>query len=94
MATKMYSDNEIERHYLRDQGYPINRPLVVVCKLTGCESHYDRFKWDSTTRTMNTAHGFIERYFDSLKNGDVVDVEYIMGETKTKKLPQREEYYA
>jgi hypothetical protein len=94
MATKMYSDNEIEWHYLRDQGYPMDGSLIVVCKLTGCKSHYDKYKWDSTSRTMIIAHGFIEENYDSLKSGDVVDVEYILGETKTKKRPQREEYYA
>lgn len=40
-------------------------------------------------RTMETAHKWIIQNFSGLQDGDVVDVEFILGETSTKKVSER-----
>jgi hypothetical protein len=88
MATKMKSDNELEQRYLRSTGYGTNKPLVVVTRMNGCESHYGPYEWSNITRTMKVAHAYIQEHFDELENCAVVDVEYILGETTIKKVCQ------
>ena len=48
---------------------------------------YDPFSWRD--RTMQTAHQYVQRHFDELKDGDVVDVQHILGETSTPKQSER-----
>jgi hypothetical protein len=38
---------------------------------------------------MATAHHYIYDHFDELDDGDVVDVEFILGETAIKKVSER-----
>jgi hypothetical protein len=38
---------------------------------------------------MQVAHAHIEQHFDTLKDGDVVDVEHIMGLTPSPKISER-----
>lgn len=44
-------------------------------------------------RTMGMAHQHVQKNWDELKSGDVIDVEFIMGETTEKKESQRLEGY-
>lgn len=46
----------------------------------------DPYDWGD--RTMTTAHLHIESNWDSLFNGEVVDVEYILGETDEPKFSE------
>ena len=50
-------------------------------------THSDPFKWND--RTMYTAHDYIEKNWDDLKTGEVIDVEFILGESKTKKYSEQ-----
>lgn len=47
----------------------------------------DPYKQDSGT--MREAHQYIRKHFDELKNGAVVDVEYIRGDTDAPKTSDR-----
>lgn len=40
-------------------------------------------------RTRRLAHEYIRRHFDELASGDVVDVEFISGESSTPKVSER-----
>jgi hypothetical protein len=53
---------------------------VLLTNLDPVTTQYDSFSWGSA-RTMGNAHRFIKAHWDELKNGDVVDVEFILGET-------------
>ena len=55
---------------------------VMLMNISGgnCEAHTDEFKW-SNYRTMTTAHQYIIGNYESLKTGDLIDVQYILGET-------------
>lgn len=80
----------IEEEYLiRRAGYAKDTDYIVVTILTSLESNCDIFKWEN--RTMRNAHQHILENFDSLKGGEVIDIEYILGETKAPKLSERVE---
>lgn len=53
---------------------------------------YEPSDWPSVSfgRTMTIAHQYIADHWVELRSGDVVDVEYILGETNT---PKRSEFY-
>lgn len=66
-----------------------DRPIVYLIHLISERCAFDPFTW--ADRTMTTAHQYIEKEFDSLSDGDVIDVEFILGESSVKKLSEREE---
>lgn len=81
-----------EKFLLESAGYKDNRAYILLSKIEGgsCKSNYTPFGWDKNDgRTMFCAHEFIEKNFDSLESGEVIDVEYLLHETKTKKETQR-----
>ena len=80
MAIKMQSDNPAERYHLRRLGYGVDDVLIMVVRIDvknkATYAHYDY-----NDRTMSNAHRFIEKHYDELESGDVIDVEFILGET-------------
>ena len=69
-------------------------PYIILCKLDGVEAQYDPFQW-GLSRTMRDAHRYIIDSWSFLKSGDLVDVEFINGETPHPKISERvsvEEY--
>ena len=62
--------------------------LVMVSRIVNGEGKMTSYDWPN--RTMSTAHGYIADTFHGLQNGDVIDVEFILGETTEKKTPQAE----
>ena len=83
-------DNEGQRYLLRRDGYRGDNAercvILIDAQCRGCA--YDPFDWPN--RTKKVAHDFIAENWRALKDGDVIDVEYILGETKTPKLSERE----
>ncbi len=41
---------------------------------------------------MQVAHLYVDEHFDDLKDGDVIDVEYILNETDKPKISERVEH--
>jgi hypothetical protein len=78
--------NDISNYLLGRAGYGKNRRLVLLHPTTTNKANYDSFAWDD--RTFSTAHEFIESHWDELKTGDVIDVEFILGETTKKKISE------
>ncbi len=89
MATKMVSDNKAEAYHLARSGYGKKSELVMMVRLAESWCSYDPYGWDINARTMIEAHKFIKEHFDELETGDVIDVEYILGETDTQKMSER-----
>ncbi len=54
-------------------------PFVILIHFTHMECQFDPFGW--TGRTMHEAHLWLEANWDNLKDGGVLDVEWILGET-------------
>jgi hypothetical protein len=77
-----------ERYLLRRAGYDFARPLVMFGRMHSGEFNHDYYNWGSNN-TMKVAHKYVEENWDSLRTGDVVDVEFIMGLTKQPKNSER-----
>jgi hypothetical protein len=75
-------------YLFRRAGFAVEHPYVMLTRLNDCESQYDPFQW-TTARTMRNAHIYIREHFDALHDGDVVDVEFILGETNSPKISER-----
>ena len=86
IAIKMEPKDEIENFYLRREGF-IKPHHVILVRIGNQMSQADPYAWGN--RTMTTAHLYILEHFDELKSGDVVDVEFILGETKSPKISER-----
>ncbi len=87
IAIKMEAANEGQRYLLARCGYPISGCGVVLMQLHDQKATSDLYEWGG--RTMPTAHHYIEEHFDELHDGDVVDVEFILGETNAPKTSER-----
>ena len=77
-----------------EDGYLMRRagfgaPMVYLIALATERCAYDPWNWHGGGRTMNIAHQFIEKEWDSLTEGDVVDVQFILGETTAPKVSER-----
>ena len=86
LAIRMLAKNGIQNYYIHDHlGYPKDGSCIAVVKLNDCDGNCDPYAWTGS-RTMGVAHHYIYDHFDELSDGDVVDVEYILGEKPTKKV--------
>jgi hypothetical protein len=61
-------------------------PMIYLVKLATSECRYDPWAWHD--RTLHVAHFYIAERFTDLSDGDVVDVEFILGETEAPKPPE------
>lgn len=76
------------RYLLRRCGYACNgAPIIGMTPLRADGSPFtvDPYQWPGPARTYRVAHEYIIKHWSDLKNGDVVDVEFILGETATPK---------
>lgn len=63
-------------------GYRDSRAVIVThmsAPSRGC--HVDPYDWGD--RTFQVAHCYVEEHWDTLKSGDLIDVEFILGEKPT-----------
>lgn len=92
IATRLEPTGEAERYLLARTGYGSNkdaqRQYVMLWKLEGGPATYDVYDWRS--RTLQVAHDHILKHFDELKAGQVIDVEYLLGESEQ---PKESEMY-
>ena len=84
MATQV---NEDDGYLMRAAGFGPT-PLVILTNLVRMDSEYDPYSWATTARTIPQAHIWITEHFNELTSGDVVDIEFILGETPVKKISQ------
>jgi hypothetical protein len=78
-------------YLLRRCGYPCDgRPNIAITPLDagGGPMWNDPYAWDS--RTFAVAHKYINDHWAELRDGGVVDVEFILGERLTPKASERE----
>lgn len=90
MAILVTATNAAQDYLCRRVGFvsEAGHPQVILMRLNDQEAHCDPYDW-ADERTMKVAHGHIGVVFSQLRDGDVVDVEHILGETKTPKISER-----
>lgn len=90
LAVDMNPTSEDQRYLLRRCGYPCDgRPNVIVTRLDGNgQATNDPYAWGAS-RTWPVAHNWIIEHWDELKDGDVVCVEFILGERPEPKVSER-----
>ena len=89
VAYKLQSLDSDGRYLIKRSGFSVVNPAIIMTVLNDMETHYDNYCWKGASRTRSLAHDYIIKHFDELTNGDVIDVEYILGETDTKKISER-----
>jgi len=84
-------ESKAEEYLLRRSGFwgETGSNLVGLAMLSGEESHMNFVPHLWEGRTMTTAHKYIAEHFDDLESGSVIDVEFILGESATKKVSER-----
>ena len=85
LAIKMTSSDPAQTCHLRSAGYAPDGSTIILVRLNDGTSSNSPFGWPTLARTMCEAHKFIEKNFEGLVNGSVVDVQFILGETKSPK---------
>ena len=92
IAIKPRPYNEEERYLLARAGYgrsaSDHERYVLMSRLAGhSELIYDPDAWGN--RTMIVAHAYIRDNWESISNGQVIDVEFILGESDNPKTSER-----
>lgn len=88
IAIRPVPRSEEERYLLSRCGYQTPKNYLLLSKLDGDQMTYDPYSW-GIARTMRVAHLYIQKHFDELKSGDMVDVEFILGESTKPKKSER-----
>jgi hypothetical protein len=93
LCVNMQSSGDAARHYyLRRYGYPCDgRPNIGMTTLSADGDPFcnDPYGWNNRARTRPMAHKYIIEHWEELKDGDVVDVQFILGETDIPKISER-----
>ena len=89
LAVDMNPTQDSQRYLLRRCGYACDgRPNVILTRLDGSgKATNDPYEWGG--RTYPVAHNYIIDHWAELADGDVVDVQFILGETQTPKVSER-----
>lgn len=87
------ADNSSQGYLLRRDGYNATEGETCIIMIDAqCRGvAYDPYKWSSRARTLPVAHQYIQDHWTALIDGDVVDVEFILGE---KDAPKRSERFS
>jgi hypothetical protein len=92
LAIRMLGDSPTQNYYFRRCGYPADGSSIMLMCLSDGRATNDPYAWPARgmgVRTMGTAHNWIIDHFDDLLDGDVIDVQVILGETTEPKLSER-----
>jgi hypothetical protein len=87
IAVNMKAANAAEKFLLGRVGFI--DPEVLTARITEVTIRPLNTATMYGNRTMATAHSYIEEHFDELTSGEVIDVQFILGERSTKKVSER-----
>ena len=63
--------------------------MIFIVNIQTQKCAYSPYNWGTNARTLPEAHRWIENNWDKIKNEDVIDVEFVLGETETCKVSER-----
>ena len=91
LALRLDSANDAERWLLARAGYGVTpdeqRQYVLLMNVDGGAGEFscDPYGWRTGARTMPVIHKYMLEHFDAIESGQVLDVQFILGETKAPK---------
>ena len=94
IAIKLKPGCEADRYLLSCAGFgttpEAQAEYVYLIRINGGEGRAtcDPYDWGTTPRTVHVAHQHIIKHFDELDSGAVIDVEFILGESKKEKISE------
>lgn len=92
MAIKLSSRNDEERFLLSRSGFgqtsDKHEKYVLMAGINGGNDKIICDPYDWGNRTRKVAHDYIIKHFDTLESGQVIDVQFILGETSEPKLSE------
>lgn len=82
--------NEAQRYLLRRDGYrgDVTEGCIIMIDAQCRGVAYDCYDWQDGARTKAQAHHYIAEHWPELKDGDVIDVQFILGETQQPKISE------
>lgn len=82
-------ENEAQRYLLRRDGYSgrDSESCIILIDAQCRRCAYDPYEWGGS-RTIGNAHNYITQHWAKLKDGDVIDVQFILGETTVPKVSE------
>ncbi len=81
---------DAQKYLLRRHGYPCDgKPNIAIARAAANGDRFSNDPYYWRGRTYPVAHNYIIEHWAALRDGDVVDVEFILGETTTKKISER-----
>lgn len=85
------ADNESQRYLLRRDGYRADSDehWIILIDAQCRAVAYDWPYWPANPRTKRVAHKYIHDNWAVVNDGDVIDVEYILGESQVPKTSER-----
>ena len=83
-AFKINPKNMPSIKIVRRAGFGPQQPYIMLGRLDGNTCTYSPHEHNSP-RTMKVAHLHLIENWDAIKSGDVIDIEFILGETSVKK---------
>ena len=92
IAIRMSSSDPIPHYYLCRSGHPADGSSIMLMCVYDGKATNDPYEWEKVgmgIRTMGNAHNWICEHFDEISDGDVVDVQFLLGETKKPKISER-----
>lgn len=95
LAIKMRPGCEPDRYLFSRAGFGRSSAeqdeYIFLIKIDGGngKATCDPYDWNASSRTMPIAHEYISKHFQELNSGEVICVEYILGERDTPKISER-----
>lgn len=85
LAIKLSAHNDQERRLLCHSGFGINgysfSRYFIVFPIDGGTGHASTDPYDHKSHELRVAHIYIQKHFDDMENGEVIDIDYIEGNT-------------
>lgn len=87
----LFDQHAARMYLLRRCGYPCDgEPNIILTRLDGNgQATNDPYGWKRDARTFPVVHQYIIDHWHELKDGDVVDVSFVLGESKAPKVSER-----
>ena len=89
LAIRNKGANPVQQFYFDRCGFPEDGSSITLMGLYDQRATNDPYGWSGAGRTMPVAHHWIIDHFDELSDGDVVDVQVLLGETAEPKMSER-----